>query len=386
MTTIVVSRAFLAAAIGDATRIVDKKQMIPILGNVRIKVADGRMTVTATNLDIVWRSTFPVDGGLGGEAMDTTVPAMRLADMLKRAAGDTVSLVLDNDRTIAVKAGKARWTLPTLPSIDFPDPEAVTPTHTFAMSGADLAAALAATAYATEPPNGGRIQLQGVHVEVRDGKLWFVASDGHRMPMHAIEAPGGAEGFPDMIIPDNVVASLQKLAAAAGGDVTLRGHPERLFVEAEIGGRQVEVATKLIAGTFPDWRRLRATCKAVTVYQVDRSMIADATSRVALSSCDKSKTIAIELRGEAIRLSTRNRDTGEEAEDEVEATGDGDALRFGINGNYAAEALAAMPAGTIEIRCGTPGDPILFAVPDNDDRSTIVMPMRLDTVPTGEAA
>lgn len=387
MTTIVVSRAYLAAALADAIRIVDRKQIIPILGNVRLQVADARMTVTATDLDIVWRSTFPIDGGLGGEAMDTTVPAIRFSDILKRAAGDTVSLVLDKDRTMTVRAGKARWTLPVLPSVDFPDPESVLPTHSFVMLAADLAAGLAATGYATAGEKEARIMLQGVYMEVRDGKLWFVASDGSRMPIHGSPAPAGAEGFPAMIIPDPVVSALHKLTAGVSGDVTIRGHKERLFVEVEVGGRRVHIATKLVAATYPDWRRLLAMCKSATVYQVDRSMIADAASRVALSAGDKSRCIAIEMSDGLIRLSVRNHETGEEAEDEVEATGEGDALRIGINGTFAAEALAALPAGTIEIRAGNPGEALRFVVPGNEDRTTIVMPMRIPgTAAVEEAA
>src|SRR5688500_3180381 len=115
--TLTIQRADLARTLAAVCKVTESRNTIPILANVLLSADSGQLTVTGTDLDIQVAISTPAEGTLS-----TTVDAKRLSDIARRLSGDVVTISLADDK-LTVKAGRSRFTLPTLPVEDFPSLE-----------------------------------------------------------------------------------------------------------------------------------------------------------------------------------------------------------------------------------------------------------------------
>lgn len=241
-TEIAADRRPLAMAVAAAARVVERRNSIPILGNVKIVASGGRITVTATDLDMEIETWC--DGE--GEA-EFTVPARTLSRLLSEAEGDSVRILYGDGRA-TFHVGRMAFTLSTLPVVDFPGPMSIEPMGRLDFPEATLPWLLAPVlpCISTEET---RYYLNGVYLHRSADAIRAVATDGHRIALRdlRLDAP-----VPDigMILPRGLFPHL--LALAGQGEVAAEFSQVRCrFTTA--GGR---ITTRAIDGTFPDYTRI----------------------------------------------------------------------------------------------------------------------------------
>ncbi len=134
---VTVERAQLLKSLSHVHRVVERRNTIPILGNVLIRAEKSRLSLKATDLDLEVTETLPAETGTGGS---TTVPAHMFYDIVRKLPdGSQIVLEGDGDRSVlAIRAGRSRFTLQTLPESDFPDLAAGDMTHSFTLAAADM--------------------------------------------------------------------------------------------------------------------------------------------------------------------------------------------------------------------------------------------------------
>src|SRR5258708_3736897 len=117
---VTVERAQLLKSLGHVHRVVERRNTIPILGNVLVRAENARLSLKATDLDLEVTETLPAEAATGGS---TTVPAHMFYDIVRKLPdGAQIVLEGDGDRSVlAIRAGRSRFTLQTLPENDFPD-------------------------------------------------------------------------------------------------------------------------------------------------------------------------------------------------------------------------------------------------------------------------
>ena len=134
---VTVECAQLLKSLGHVHRVVERRNTIPILGNVLIRAEGPRLALKATDLDLEVTETLAADTATAGS---TTVPAHMFYDIVRKLPdGSQIVLESDGDRAVlAIRAGRSRFTLQTLPESDFPDLAAGDMSHAFSLSAADL--------------------------------------------------------------------------------------------------------------------------------------------------------------------------------------------------------------------------------------------------------
>src|SRR5246500_3338062 len=134
---VTVERAQLLKSLGHVHRVVERRNTIPILGNVLLRAENAQLSLKATDLDLEVTETLAAEIATGGS---TTVPAHMFYDIVRKLPdGAQISLEGDGDRSVlAIRAGRSRFTLQTLPENDFPDLAAGDMTHTFTLAATDL--------------------------------------------------------------------------------------------------------------------------------------------------------------------------------------------------------------------------------------------------------
>src|ERR1700680_1158847 len=196
---VTVERAALLKSLGHVHRVVERRNTIPILGNVLGKAENSKLALKATDLDLEMTETITAEVGPPGS---TTVPAYMFYEIVRKLPeGAQIGIESSGDRSImTIRAGRSRFTLQTLPESDFPDLAAGEMTHTFKLGAADLKRLIDKTQFAISTEET-RSYLNGIYLHaVGAGKsliLRAVATDGHRLAQFELPAPPGAEGMPD---------------------------------------------------------------------------------------------------------------------------------------------------------------------------------------------
>ena len=171
--------------------------------------------------------------------------------------GSQIVLEGDGDRAVlAIRAGRSRFTLQTLPENDFPDLAAGDMTHSFSLAGRRRQAAdRPAPSSRSRPKRRAIISTASICMRPARAKaatLRGVATDGHRLAQIDWSLPKGAAGMPGVIVPRKTVGEVQRLIEDSEAEVAIELSQGK--IRFTIGN--VVLTSKLIDGTFPDYGRV----------------------------------------------------------------------------------------------------------------------------------
>ncbi len=368
-----IERATLLKCLSHVQSVVERRNTIPILSNVLIEAAgDGTVRIMATDLDLQVVETLGAVSVEGPGAI--TVSAHLLFDIARKLPdGSQVSLETADNR-MTVKAGRSRFSLPTLPRDDFPViVEGDLPTS-FELPAATLAQLIDRTRFAISTEET-RYYLNGIFLHVTDEELKAAATDGHRLARFTIVRPDGAEGMPDVIVPRKCVAELRKLleeALDANVLVDLSASKVRFTLGGENG---VVLTSKLIDGTFPDYSRVIPTGND-KLLRLDPKSFYEGVDRVATIATEKTRAVKMALDNDRVTLSVTSPDNGT-ASEEVPADYKSSGFEIGFNAGYLKDILNQIEGDTVELHLADAGAPTLIRQDDKSPALYVLMPMRV---------
>jgi len=368
-----IERATLLKCLSHVQSVVERRNTIPILSNVLIEAAaDGTLKVMATDLDL------QVVESLGAVSVESpgaiTVSAHLLFDIARKLPdGSQVSLETADNR-MTVKAGRSRFSLPTLPRDDFPViVEGDLPTS-FELPAATLAQLIDRTRFAISTEET-RYYLNGIFIHVTDEELRAAATDGHRLARYTIARPDGAEGMPDVIVPRKCVGELRKLleeSLDSNVEIDLSASKIRFTLGGESG---VVLTSKLIDGTFPDYSRVIPTGND-KLLKLDPRSFWEGVDRVATIATEKTRAVKMALENDKVTLSVTSPDNGTAAE-EVPASYSSAGFEIGFNAGYLKDILGQIDGDTVELHLADAGAPTLIRKDDKSPALYVLMPMRV---------
>lgn len=368
-----IERATLLKCLSHVQSVVERRNTIPILSNVLIEASPaGAVKIMATDLDLqVVETMSAVSVDVAGAI---TVSAHLLFDIARKLPdGSQVSLEASDNR-MTVKAGRSRFTLPTLPRDDFPViVEGDLPTS-FELPAAVLAELIDRTRFAISTEET-RYYLNGIFFHVTDEDLKAAATDGHRLARFTIKRPEGADGMPDVIVPRKCVAELRKLLEESLDTnvlVDLSASKVRFTLGGESG---VVLTSKLIDGTFPDYSRVIPTGND-KLLKLDPRSFHEGVDRVATIATEKTRAVKIALEPDRVTLSVTSPDNGT-ASEELAAEYRSEGFEIGFNANYLKDILSQIDGDTVELHLADAGAPTLIRKDDKSPALYVLMPMRV---------
>jgi len=352
----------LQAVIG----VVERRQTMPILANVLLVAKDGNVAVTATDLEVELVANAEVEVEGAGEV---TVPGRKLLDICRALPQEaSLSIALSGEK-LAIKSGRSKFSLTTLPAADFPTVEDINAGQTIGLPQATLCKLLDKTHFSMAQQDV-RYYLNGLLVET-DGKyLRAVATDGHRLALCQVQLGGKKMPEQQVIVPRKGVLELQRLMSGEG-DVDLQMGSNHIRIELE----GIRFTSKLIDGRFPEYERVipQDTDNQLTA---DREAFRGALQRTAILSNEKYRGIRLIIKKSGLLLQAHNPEQ-EEAEEEVEVEYSGDDIEIGFNVNYLLDAIGAVEGDSVTLSVVDSNSSCLVREPGNDSSKFVVMPMRL---------
>src|ERR1700749_3179689 len=370
---VTIERAALLKSLGHVHRVVERRNTIPILANVLVRAEKSALSLKATDLDLEVIESIAADVAPAGS---TTVPAHMFDEIVRKLPeGSQVVLESSSDRAmLAIRAGRSRFTLQTLPESDFPDLAAGDMTHKFTLAAADLKRLINKTQFAISTEET-RYYLNGIYLHTAgSGKnlaLRAVATDGHRLAQVDLPAPAGAEGMPSIIVPRKTVGEIQRLIEDMDGDVTIELSQAK--IRFTVGA--VVLTSKLIDGTFPDYGRVipHANDKLL---EVERRDFEQAVDRVSTVSSERGRAVKLSISPGKLTLSVTNPDSGS-ATEELEIVYEAEPIDIGFNSRYLLDIAAQIDGDTAVLKLADPGSPTLIEEKGRHDALYVLMPMRV---------
>jgi DNA polymerase-3 subunit beta len=362
-----VEREKLLAPLQAVIGVVERRQTMPILANVLLAVRDGRLLITATDLEVELVAASEVSVQQAG---DITVPGRKFLDILRALPEKlAVSLSAEGDKVV-IKAGRSRFSLSTLPASEFPIIEDINAQQKVRVVRKELRRLLDKTHFSMAQQDV-RYYLNGMLMEIDGKALRAVATDGHRLAICETDLPAKAGTSQQVIVPRKGVLELQRILDDADGEVELAIGTNH--VRAQIG--DIRFTSKLIDGRFPEYGRVIPPAPPHAV-KADRDILRQALQRTAILSNEKYRGIRITLRTNVMTVQAHNPEQ-EEAEEEIEVVYAGADLEVGFNVNYLLDALSAIDGAEVEVGLTDSNSSCLIRSPGSAAARYVVMPMRL---------
>jgi len=366
-----IERATLLKGLGHVHSVVERRNTIPILSNVLIEADEGGgIRLMATDLDLQIHESVEADISDPGAI---TVPAHTLFDIVRKLPeGSQVELIAAEGR-MQVNAGRARFTLSTLPRDDFPIiAQGDLPTR-FELPAVTLKQIIDKTRFAISTEET-RYYLNGIYMHVSDEAqpvLKAAATDGHRLARVTVPRPEGAQGMPGVIIPRKCVGELRKLLDEIDGTVQISLSDTK--IRFDLGA--AVLTSKLIDGTFPDYNRVIPTAND-KLLKLDPRGFEEGVDRVSTIASERTRAVKMALDRDKVTLSVTSPENGTAAE-EIPADYGAESFEIGFNARYLLDILGQIEGDTVEVHLADAAAPTLLRESDKAPALYVLMPMRV---------
>jgi len=351
--------------------VVERRQTLPILGNLLISAEDDFLQFTGTDLEIEVHAKSSSTVEQSGK---TTLPARKLIEICRALPeGTEISLKVEKDRASLV-AGRSRFTLSTLPAGDFPVMERNEEMQRIDIEQQTLKHLFEKTAFAMAHQDV-RYYLNGLLLELKPDRLVAVATDGHRLAkVEEILPLGVSEEGMQIILPRKTVLELNRLLGGGGdADAGVQIEISEKIFRAVIG--DVLVTSKLVDGRYPDYDRVVPPVPERIAY-VDRDTLKQALFRTSILSNEKYRGVRFSLDQGELKLQTQNPEK-EEAEEELEITYSQEPMVIGFNVGYLIDVLNVLEEEEVEIGFKDSDGSVILRNKGREKETFVVMPMRL---------
>ena len=373
---ITLERSALLKSLAHVQSVVERRNTIPILSNVLLDANNGKLSLTATDLDIEIVESVAAEVARPGA---TTVSAHKIYDIVRKLPdGAQVQIELQGETgRITLSAGRSRFQLGVLPREDFPAMTAGALPHSFAVPAADLKRMIDKTRFAISNEET-RYYLNGIYLHASKGKdetvLRAVATDGHRLARFDMTAPAGCEAMTGVIVPRKTVQEVRKLIDDAQGEVEIAVSDTKI----RFAFGEAVVTSKLIDGTFPDYQRVIPTGNDKPLF-IDRGSFQEAVDRVSTVASDRTRAVKMSIEDGKVTLNVVNPEQGT-ANEELVADFAGDGFDIGFNARYLMDICAALNGDQAQFLFADAGSPtIVRDAGEGADAATlyVIMPMRV---------
>ena len=314
--------------------VVEKRQTLPILGNLLLDLDGERLTLTGTDLEVELVSSLLIHQP--AEPGRMTVSARKLLDLTRSLPEQAMmQFTRQGEDRLRVVSGNTRVTLVTLPADEFPNIDPIQDAVSVTLPQARLSRLIEQTHFAMAQQDV-RYFLMGLYLQLEGAILRAVSTDGHRLALCEMELPEeSTDGF-GVILPRKGVMELRRLLETEGdAEVTLRVGSNH--VQLDIGS--VRFTSKLIDGEYPSYQRVIPAAGSNQAV-LDRESLREALVLASILSSEKFRGVRLSFEQDLLKVQAHNPER-EQTDEEVPIEYTGDPLSVGFNVSYLLDVLNA---------------------------------------------
>ena len=356
-----------------AGRGVSSRTTLPILGNVLIRTENGRLRLTATNLEVgitCWVAAKVEDDGA------ITVPAKLFTDFVNQLSPGPIELALNvRTKTVHLKSGPYEANLKGLDAEEFPIMPSVPERPTTRLEQGVLRRAVREVAFVAATDDS-RPVLTGVLTTFEGETMTMAAADPYRLSIrHAPLLTPVTEKL-EVIIPAKSLFEIERILSDTDDPVDLFVTPNKSQVIFHAG--DVELVSRVIEGQFPNYRQVIPSSSQTTVV-VQREELLKATRLASYFARDAANIVRFQVdptNDSPLVVSATAAEVGDNT-GRVDATVEGASTTIAFNARFVSEALGSLTAPEIALELGGPLAPGVVKVVGDDSYLHVVMPLRI---------
>jgi DNA polymerase III subunit beta len=284
--------------------VVSSRATLPVLTNALLETTEAGLRLTTTDLEVGIRCDIAAQVERAGA---TTLPAKRLAAIVRELPSAEVTLETDSKNITSISCGSSFFKIYGLPKEDFPPFPDLKDAKTYTLKQAELRDGVRKTAYAISADET-RYVLNGILFSFTENKLTLVATDGRRLALFDcdIEFPKSQER--DFIVPTKAVNELQRILGEDGDVQIVAGEN---LVSFRVAG--AELASKLVEGNYPNYRQV-IPGEAKERITLEREALFNSVRRVSLLSTEKTSSVRLAFSKNNLDISANTPEVGEARE------------------------------------------------------------------------
>ncbi len=367
----------LQKALDVVANVVPAKTTLPILTCILMETIEGRLKLSATNLDIsISTSTDLVDIKDEGRI---ALPADKFVSFVRTLRSGTVKFAQKGEK-ITISCGSARMTQNTMNVEEYPALKVLEETNGLDIEAALLIEMVNETSYSVSRDET-RPALMGINWEITPNSLTLVATDAHRLARSHRSMNWTVNETRNMIVDTAGLRHLPRIVASLKNDEENSGNITVFLGENQLSFRagHTVLHARLLEGPFPDYNAVipQDNDKHVTL---DKSDLTQAVRRVSIMADRITSQIRVGIEAGRMELSARGAD-GAKSEDEIDVSYEGDAMEIGFNFSYLQDILKNIKAETVVLSMRDAQSAALIKPVTEDGEETgllcLLMPLRL---------
>lgn len=367
----------LARGLSVVSRAVSPRSTLPVLSNILIATDEGRLRLSATNLELgitCWIAARIDEDG------STTVPSRTFSDLVSSMPSDQVQLTLDvKTQNLHVKGGASNNDIKCIDAQEFPPLPTPEMKDAVQLNVADFKEMIHQVAFAASTDEA-RPVLMGVLMNVEKDKVTMAAADGFRLSVRKAQLSQSVSQPINVIIPARALNELARVASDGEESIYMVVPKNRGQVLFRV--KDVEVVSQLIDGTFPDYHQIiprnyksRTLVSTASLLKACKQaeIFAREGSNVARLDIKESKG---EMQPSEVEISATSEETGKN-ETIVEATVDGGSVLIAFNVKFLREALEVIRTPNVALETSAANAPGVVKPVGDENFLHVIMPMHL---------
>ena len=367
----------LAKGLGIVGRAVASRSTLPVLSNVMLATDNGRLKISATNLDIginCWVGAKVEEEGA------ITVPARLLADFVNSLPPERIDLELSvRTQTIHLRCARFEANIKGIDSQEFPIVPTADDSDHFIRLETDTLRRMIGQVVLAAATDESRPILTGVLAVFEGDRLTMAAADGYRLSVQSIPLDKSVEEKTEIIIPARALAELARISAGQEDPVDVAITPARNQILFHL--HDVDLVSQLIEGRFPDYQQIipsghsnRAVLDVASFLKAAR--VSHLFARDSANIVRLEVTPGEELVSGRVTLAATSTELGDNV-GQLDATVEGEPLEMAFNAKYLIDVLSVLDAAQVALETSSASSPGVLRIVGDDSFVHVIMPMHL---------
>ena len=368
----VVKRDILLKSLNFVQGVVEKKNTLPILSNVLLQLKDNKLSIVATDLDIVFYNEIS-DVKIIKEGSTTTSAAI-LYDILRKISSNSeLNFDLKSENKLSLKSDSSDFNLLCLPTDNFPSFADEFEGQEIALDKNRFLKLLNKTRISISNDDT-RHYLNGVflHLTEAHGRnfLTGVATDSHRLSSSSLEIENSND-FSSLILPRKTVFQLCSLLSETSDSLTMQSSENK--IKFTLG--KIRLISKVIDGKFPDYKQVVPATND-KILNVPSKEFINSIERVASVSLDRKEGVKLKIDKDNIQLSVNSANSGE-GNETIKADYNSESLNISFNSKYLIDIASEIENKNLKMNLKDSTSPVLIEDASDKNSYYVIMPMKI---------
>jgi DNA polymerase-3 subunit beta len=368
----VVKRDILLKSLNFVQGVVEKKNTLPILSNVLLQLKNKKLSIIATDLDIIFYDEIS-DVKILKEGSTTTSAAI-LYDILRKISSNSeLNFELKSENKLSLKSENADFNLLCLPTDNFPTFEDEFEGSEITLNNSRFLKLLNKTRISISNDDT-RHYLNGIflHITEAHGRnfLTGVATDSHRLSSSSLEIENTAD-FTSLILPRKTVFQLCSLLAESSDQLTMQASDNK----TKFTFGNMKLISKVIDGKFPDYKKVVPTTNDKTLVVSSKDFI-NSIERVASVSLDRKEGVKLVINKDNVQLSVNSANSGE-GNEKIKAQFSSENLNISFNSKYLIDIASEVEDKNLKMNLKDSTSPVLIEDASDKNSYYVIMPMKI---------